>query len=655
MALVTIDIECQNEENRFHCSYRTDKYPEYARRVESALRSYLSHVGIDHDVAVNPGGAAANKGRYPRMGAFEVTVHCPPTFAPQHEVPERLEVWSKLLSHRWPKPSQLAEDVACLLTGFRLGKDVSKLLQRLLLPPVPPRQAAFAAGKQPPLYFQDPFEAFFAAQEAAKAPAEVRPEKPASRPLSACEASRFQVALQKNCRPKSAAIAPKPKPVDKRPASAAELSRGGFQSTSPTPAVFSQGFSAERLPSAEDTPQKDEHQLEPSQTACCTTATDRPGDECHLHRPLYGSREQQAKMEAWSHLHTSSLESNYSPYAPEVQPPCIARDFVLSEPLKREALFARRQPAQEHTTDCGHAQEAEVSGADGYELNGFEGHAEEEVHNVPDRFEAVVRTSESQQQEAQEQEFQLQEPLDGAAEPQLSMDAALDTVDCSRCVDEGDQSSQVEEQERRKPSSRVSHLSRQQLPPCHEASQEDWEEDFEDDSPAASPPTQRAVDAGEERSEEDFEVADSLGEDGHAMAREASPSDEEEYDDFEDESGDEVAGVPTVGHMARAAESDEDEDYGQFEYEDESEDDDVISPSTTTTSRQPFSAKISDADEEEDEDMLEDDDFEEEDDEVALVIAAQQRPASSPTRPVRPCSAAAVRRPESAFGARTPR
>lgn len=172
---VAIEIEYHSEEGLFHINYDLKRYVETARRLEESLRSQLEASGVPHKVLVNPGPGegwesftfgAKRKGsiqgwyaradnqlkrmRYPRLGAFEVSLCFPrgfPGIPPK--LGKRLSVWSKLELHRWPDPEDLATRVAKLLAACKAQQDdVGSLLRRLLVPP-PKQQRPPSVGSLP--------------------------------------------------------------------------------------------------------------------------------------------------------------------------------------------------------------------------------------------------------------------------------------------------------------------------------------------------------------------------------------------------------------------------------------------------------------------------------------------------------------------------
>mmetsp|Transcript_110925 Transcript_110925/g.192337 ORF Transcript_110925/g.192337 Transcript_110925/m.192337 type:complete len:655 (-) Transcript_110925:152-2116(-) len=143
---VSVEIECQDEENSFHTTYRVEKYPQYARRLEHAIRSCFSNEGIQHSILLNqnpPKGYVPyqnvknfyvsrrepdSKVRYPRLGSFEVLLRCPRGFA--GHVPDQLWVWSKLQSRRWPDPDRLARDMLQLVVSGQQDEDISEIVHK---------------------------------------------------------------------------------------------------------------------------------------------------------------------------------------------------------------------------------------------------------------------------------------------------------------------------------------------------------------------------------------------------------------------------------------------------------------------------------------------------------------------------------------------
>lgn len=151
----TIDIEYQDEENSFHTSYKSNKYPEYATKLQRALNAKLSSVSTYVEVRLNPGpgkghrpmphlggsqwfttGKPPRKVRYPRLGAFEVTVNTPPegvhTFI--SKPPCRIVAWSKLDSRVWPDVDLLSSRLLEIFECCERGNDVREQIQKLHLP-----------------------------------------------------------------------------------------------------------------------------------------------------------------------------------------------------------------------------------------------------------------------------------------------------------------------------------------------------------------------------------------------------------------------------------------------------------------------------------------------------------------------------------------
>jgi len=149
---VIIQIECHDEDNGFHTTFKVDKYPDYAKRLEMSIRRRFTDEGIPHEVVTNPGPGKGleqfynmknwfthprkpgDKIRYPRLGAFEVTLKSPGAFARFARMPDRLEVWSKIVSRRWPDIDRLTNNMVRLLSSGQNGEDVSELIQRMTKP-----------------------------------------------------------------------------------------------------------------------------------------------------------------------------------------------------------------------------------------------------------------------------------------------------------------------------------------------------------------------------------------------------------------------------------------------------------------------------------------------------------------------------------------
>lgn len=234
MTVVSVEIECHDEENTFHTTYKVNKYPEYARRLENAIRSCFSQECIQHRIVLNqnpPKGYVQQhsvknwyvrprepqaKVRYPRLGSFEVLLRCPSGFA--KGVPEQLPVWSKLNTHRWPDPDRLANDLLRLLVSGLQEEDVSELVHKLRSScgPAPPsdpqtfmstKLSASSRPLNPPMFFS------LSPRQRVPTPVEIRspetkhrelkPELP-PRPKSAMSPSRARPSSGSRQRPASA-------------------------------------------------------------------------------------------------------------------------------------------------------------------------------------------------------------------------------------------------------------------------------------------------------------------------------------------------------------------------------------------------------------------------------------------------------------------
>jgi len=148
--VVKISIEFQTEENVFHLKCRPERFSEMASRVSEALEASLVKAGVEHTVLLNPGpvgdgwerhtfgGKRAvgwyhrvenqfRKIRYPRLGAFEVTLNC----SSDPRLPPFATIWSRLETQRWPDPDRLARQVAELLAKSRQNEDFEDLLRQL--------------------------------------------------------------------------------------------------------------------------------------------------------------------------------------------------------------------------------------------------------------------------------------------------------------------------------------------------------------------------------------------------------------------------------------------------------------------------------------------------------------------------------------------
>eukprot|EP00439_Symbiodinium_sp_Y106_P059660 s2262_g8.t1 len=152
-AVSRIEIE-HHDENSFHTTYKVERYTKYAKDVEAMMNVHLTNENISHRICLasdpsipshasrNPGppkgfapfwncrgwftSIKGEKVRYPRLGSFEVTVLLSSGFAPPTSgLPDRLQVWSKLSSQRWPNPDTLAQKVARILAAGRDSDDVS--------------------------------------------------------------------------------------------------------------------------------------------------------------------------------------------------------------------------------------------------------------------------------------------------------------------------------------------------------------------------------------------------------------------------------------------------------------------------------------------------------------------------------------------------
>jgi len=152
--VVTLEIECHDEDNAFHTTYKVQKYIEYRAKLSTAFKRKLNDEGINHiQVVCNQGPpkgyepiesvknwyvhrrkdatAPPKRVRYPRLGSFEVTLKCPSDFAPRESnCPNRLQVWSKLSTKRWPDVDRLAAELARLLSDASQNEDVSDQVRR---------------------------------------------------------------------------------------------------------------------------------------------------------------------------------------------------------------------------------------------------------------------------------------------------------------------------------------------------------------------------------------------------------------------------------------------------------------------------------------------------------------------------------------------
>jgi len=147
--IVEIEHHIVDEKNQFHTRYRKEKYEQVANEIREFIGLHLNAEGISHNVVVNPGPSdpwkpyltlqncyirGSNNTRklhYPRLGAFEVTVHCAKDFISGTRVPQNLDLWSKLRTRRWPKPSRLASDLKLLLVTGRDGGNPGPILTRI--------------------------------------------------------------------------------------------------------------------------------------------------------------------------------------------------------------------------------------------------------------------------------------------------------------------------------------------------------------------------------------------------------------------------------------------------------------------------------------------------------------------------------------------
>ncbi|CAJ1345766.1 unnamed protein product [Effrenium voratum] len=143
---VRIEIE-HHFENTFHTTYAVERYSEYAQQVQRQMNVQLESRDINVQVVTNPGppkgfspfwscqgwftSTKGEKVRYPRLGAFEVFAEISKDFAPKSGLPPRMQLWSKLCSHRWPDPTRLAEKLAELLSSGRENEDVSEEVRAL--------------------------------------------------------------------------------------------------------------------------------------------------------------------------------------------------------------------------------------------------------------------------------------------------------------------------------------------------------------------------------------------------------------------------------------------------------------------------------------------------------------------------------------------
>lgn len=263
VGVVTVEIECHNEDNSFHTTYKVDKYPEYAKRVQQAMRHHLSSEGIAHSVSLNPGPGKGYeqffncrswysssrdpsvKVRYPRLGAFEVHVQYPADLC--DKLPRgRLEVWSKLRTHRWPDPDRLANDVTKIVVNSQAREDISGILERLRAATAPldasalsGRSSSFGPSRSvernPPMFFgmtprtrlPTPVEV----RGSERREAEMRRTNPnlPRPPASGWSAGIASAANTTRQRPSSATVRP-PAPTPSRPSSAPRQRPGSARS-----------------------------------------------------------------------------------------------------------------------------------------------------------------------------------------------------------------------------------------------------------------------------------------------------------------------------------------------------------------------------------------------------------------------------------------
>jgi hypothetical protein len=158
-------IEYQNSIDKFgwvgEDEAKLKVYETYKNRLTAEFRRALGEQGLSTDVLLNPppkgyvkagnrewqgpenyyikkGGpreqatekrmqqlsAVKPRMRYPRLGAFEVSIRCS-----CQDLPSDFQVWSKLDSRRWPKVERLANDIARLFDDEE--RDKPDLLNRM--------------------------------------------------------------------------------------------------------------------------------------------------------------------------------------------------------------------------------------------------------------------------------------------------------------------------------------------------------------------------------------------------------------------------------------------------------------------------------------------------------------------------------------------
>lgn len=144
---VTVEVEHHDEDDVFHTRYKVQKYIEYGNKLQNAIGKAMQRENILHDVRFNPGPPPGYESyqnvnkwfvharhpekrvRYPRLGAFEITLRCPPNFAAG--LTEKFQVWSKLTTKRWPDVDRLAGDIARLIGSARRNEDFSDIMRSL--------------------------------------------------------------------------------------------------------------------------------------------------------------------------------------------------------------------------------------------------------------------------------------------------------------------------------------------------------------------------------------------------------------------------------------------------------------------------------------------------------------------------------------------
>lgn len=163
--MLSIEIEHQTCQSDWHTRYGQEKYEELALSLTTLLKSRLQQERLICNVFVNPGpgkgwrlhpyvksqnqycriGCPEERISYPRLGSFEVAVMLPATLAEEdgRRGHQRVLLWSKLSSRRWPNVDSLVERCVRVGKGGVAAKEPS--------PPASPSASPWASQPCSPL------------------------------------------------------------------------------------------------------------------------------------------------------------------------------------------------------------------------------------------------------------------------------------------------------------------------------------------------------------------------------------------------------------------------------------------------------------------------------------------------------------------------